>query len=497
MIPTYMNYVLLKRIPAVMLAAVAPAMAGSEPKPAECLRDSLPAAWTAAPAADVAPSEKDSTAALPWTLEGAQFTQTLPADDAWWKGFDDPVLTSLIEKGEKNSFNLAAAMRRMELARLQWESAKAAYFPQLGLNAGWSRERTSGDLSPMGQSMTTGAFSLGLSFNWEIDVFGRIAAERKQGKAQYQASQAEYAAAMVSLAASIARAYSNLRMVQAEIGVAREQIASQQKILAMTETRHEVGLVSKLDVAQARGVVYSTQATLPSLEALEQSAIASIATLVGCYPADIADMLSAPRPQPNPFRIVQAGVPLDLLRRRPDIVAAERSLAAYTAAAGVAKKDFLPVLSLSASVGTEAHNIKDLFTSRSFTYTIAPQLSWTIFDGLARNYKVAEAKQLLLEGIDNYNQTVTSAVNETQDAINTYMASLRNIELTAKVVEQYRETYDLSVDRYKNGLTPFSDVVTSQISLLQYLNSLVQARASALNSLISIYQALGGNPMQM
>ena len=120
-----------------------------------------------------------------------------------------------------------------------------------------------------------------------------------------------------------------------------------------------------------------------------------------------------------------------------------------------------------------------------------------MFDGLARRYRVAEAKEQLMAGIDNYNLTVTTAVNETQNAINTYMASLRNIELTRKVVDQYRETYDLSVDRYKNGLTPFSDVMTAQINLLQYLNSLVQARATALNSLISIYQAVGGAPEKL
>lgn len=428
-----------------------------------------------------------------WILE-RQFTRNLPSRDDWWKGFDDPVLNSLMEKGEKNSFDLAAAMKRMEIARIQWESAKAAYFPTLGISAGWNKQRTSGDTSPLGSSMTVDFLSLGLNFNWEIDVFGRVAANRKEGKAEYEASKADYDAAMVSLCASIAKAYSNLRMVQAEIEVAIGQIHSQEQIVAMTTTRHDVGLVSKLDVSQAESVLYSTQATLPSLEALEKSAIASIATLVGCYPDEIRPMLETTAPQPNPFRMIDAGVPLDLLRRRPDIVAAEYRLAASAAAVGVAKKDFLPILSLTGSIATESHRPEDLFTKKSLSYSIAPQLSWTVFDGLARNYKVASAKQQLLEGIDNYNQTVMTAVTETQDAIDTYSASLRQIEMTRKVVEKYKETYDLSVDRYKNGLTPFSDVVTAQLNVLQYMNSLVQTRANALNSLIEIYEALGGSP---
>lgn len=447
-------------------------LSASTPDPAKWLSDSLPGGWST----------------------DRQFTQTLPSDDSWWKEFNDTILTRLIETGERNSFDLSQTMRRMEISRLQWESAKSAYFPTIGATAGWSKQRASGATVPNGVASTTDFMSLGLDLNWEIDVFGRVAANRKAGKATYEASKADYEAAMVSLAANIAKAYTNLRMVQAEIEVTISQVRSQEEIVRMTTTRHEVGLVSKLDVSQAQVVLYSTQASLPSLEALEKSAIASIATLIGCYPAEITPMLEQTAPIPNPFRMVQAGVPADLLRRRPDLVAAEWQISALAAEVGVAKKDFLPVLSLTGSIGTSAHRGKDLFTKKSFTYSIAPQLSWTIFEGLARNYKVAEAKQQLLAGIDSYNQTVMTAVTEAQDAMDTYMATLRQIEMTRKVVEQCRDTYELSVDRYKNGLTAFSDVVTAQINLLQYTNSLVEARGNALSSLIDIYKALGGAP---
>lgn len=429
-----------------------------------------------------------------WELD-RQFGQTLPSSDDWWKTFDDPVLDRLIAMGEKNSYDLSMALRRMQLARIQWESAKANYFPTLGLAAGWTANRTSGDMTGLsGDPVKSEVFSLGLNFSWEIDIFGRVAATRKQGKAQYQASEAEYTGAMISLCANIAKAYVQLRMVQSEILVAQSQIQSQEQIAYMTQTRHEVGLVSKLDVAQANGVLFSTQSTLPSLEALEKSAIASIAMLVGVYPSEIEEDLMKVQPFPNPYRIIDAGVPMDLLRRRPDIVEAEKELAGYAAAIGIAKKDFLPTLSLTGSIGTEAHKFNDLFRDRSFTYSVAPQLSWTIFDGLARNYRVAEAKEQMLAGIDNYNMTVQNAVIETQDAMNTYSASLRQIALLQKVVEQYTETYKLSVDRYRDGLTPFSDVMNAQLSLLQYHNSLVSAKASAFDSLIEIYEALGGKP---
>ena len=462
-----------KAICGVMLFAGAAFNASAQSAPDTFSPDSLPAAWS---------------------YESPLFT-SLPSDDRWWTGFDDPILSSLIALGENNSLDLSATLHRIEAARRNWQLASSAYFPTIGLSAGWTKNRSAGDLSiPAGRSMTTDYFSLGLSFSWEIDVFGRVREQAKLGKADFNATRAEYEAAMVSLAANIAKAYVNLRLAQECIEVAKRQIASQEKIKAITEARFETGLASKLDVAQSLTVLYSTQASLPALENEARSAINSLALLIGVTPAEIEPELKTPGFLPNPFRTVNIGVPADLLRRRPDIRRAEYELAGFAAQAGIAKKDFLPTLSLQGSIGTSAHNAKDLFTKESFTYSIAPSLSWTVFEGMARNRRAAMAKENMLAGIDSYNLAVLTAVTETETALSGYEANLRRIALVQKVCKESEESFTLAVDRYKRGLSAFTDVMNAQISMLDNETSLLQTRAAALNSLISVYAAVAGSP---
>lgn len=458
-----------------LIAAVmaVPALAGGAVTPAASpLQDSIPSAWS---------------------YESPQLI-TSPSDDRWWEEFDDPVLTDLIRRGGRQSLDLRQAYRRIEIARQNILETKAGYFPTLGMSAGWTRERSSGDMMPHGASTTMSYFSLGLNFSWEIDVFGRVRQQVKSGNAALGATKADYDAAMISLTSNIATAYINFRLAQGRAELARAQIESQRKIEAITEARFETGLASKLDVTQARTVLYSTQATLPEIENAERSALRGIALLIGCYPDSLAHLLKTAPELPNPFRMVKVGVPADLLRRRPDVAAAEYELAGYAAQAGIAKKDFLPVLSLDGAVGTSARNIGDLFADKSFSYSIAPSLSWTIFEGLARSRRVAAAKEQMLIGIDNYNQTVLSAYIETENALGEYEAYLKEISLIQSVCNTSDESFSLAVDRYKRGLSGFYDVMNSQLSVLQYRNSLLQAKAAALVALIKVYAAVAGSP---
>ncbi len=209
-------------------------------------------------------------------------------------------------------------------------------------------------------------------------------------------------------------------------------------------------------------------------------------------PGTLHPLLATPAPLPESDYSIAMGKPADLLRRRPDIVEAETEVARCAALLGVARKDFLPTLSLSGSIGTSAHNIKDLFTGDSFNYEIAPTLSWTIFDGLARNYKTAEARLQMESAIDSYNLAVLTAVQEVDTYTNQYAASLKTVDLDREVVDQCKRALDLSIDLYKQGLNPFSDVADAQMSYLANVNDLLTAKAKALTTAVSIYEALGG-----
>ncbi len=427
-----------------------------------------------------------------WNYESV-YSQKLPTDDDWWKTFEDPTLDSLINMAEKGNYNLAAALSRIEMAKKTLDAAKAAYFPTVNLSAGWAKGQSSGASGPVvAKSDPYDYFSLGASMQWEIDVFGKITQNVKANKAAYNATKAEYDGVMVSLAANVAKAYINLRTYQNELIVANRHLEEQEKVLKIVEARFKAGIGSMLEVAQSRTVVASTRASIPPLYAMIESSINSLALLTANYPEDVYDWLSVPKEMPKVEYGANLGVPADLLRRRPDIIQAEYQLAEYAAQVGMAKKDFLPTLSLTGSIGTQAHNAKNLFGDHSMYWEVNPTLSWTLFDGLARNYKTAEAKAALEAAVDSYNYTVMNAVIEVSNATTTFKSTMKTIELTDDVIEQSKQSLDLSVELYKKGLSPFSNVVDAQISYLTNQDSKITAQGKALTAVVNLYEALGG-----
>lgn len=427
-----------------------------------------------------------------WSYQSA-YSQKLPTDDDWWKTFGDATLDSLINMAERENYNLAAALQRIEMAKKTLDVAKAAYFPTVNLSAGWSKGQSSGASGPVvAKSSPYDYFSLGASMQWEVDLFGRISQNVKANKAAYNATKAEYDGTMVSLAANVAKAYINLRTYQNEMQVAQSHLAEQEKVLAIVEARFKAGIGSMLEVSQSRTVVSSTRASIPPLEAMIESSINSLALLTARYPDDITAWLSAPAPMPDVVYGANLGVPADLLRRRPDIVQAEYQLAQYAAQVGIAKKDFLPTLAINGSIGTQAHNAKNLFGEHSMYWEVSPTLSWTLFDGLARNYRTAEAKAQLEAAIDSYNYTVMNAVIEVYNATTTFKSTMKTITLTDDVIEQSKKSLDLAVELYKKGLSPFNNVVDAQISYLTNQDSQITARGKALTAVVNLYEALGG-----
>lgn len=427
-----------------------------------------------------------------WQMQ-QQYFQTLPTQDAWWSSFNDPVLTELIHMAVENNYNIASALKRIQMASKEIGMAKANYYPTISLNAGWTKDQESGKLYDYdSERIRSSYFSLGASMSWEIDVFGRVYSNVKEKKAAYNVARADYDAVMVSLCASVATAYMQLRTYEEEIAVALQHIESQKEVCKITEARFNADLGNMLDVTQARVVLYETEATLPTLEANVRTMKNSLALLVGRYPGEIDSLLGSATGMPVYKQTVDIGVPAELLRRRPDIVESEMELAEYAAAVGVAKKDFLPTLSLTGSISTAAHNGKDLFGKQSLEYSIAPQLSWTLFEGLSRNYALAESKLQLESAIDQYNLTVMTAVEEVDNALVNYSSLLNAIELQTRVVAESKKSMELSFELYRSGLTMFTNVVDGQISWLTNQNTLTEMQGEALAALVTIYKSLGG-----
>ena len=414
----------------------------------------------------------------------SDFSQTLPNEDNWWSNFNDKCLDSLINIAITNNYNLQIAMKRIALAKSAIKIAQSGYYPNISMNASWTKERSSGT--------TDDYFDLGLNFNWQIDLFGQITSQAKVKKALWQASKSQYNGVMITLCANVATAYINLRTSQTQYIVANTHLKSQKQILEMTETRYKSGLASMLDVSQAKTVYLSTLASIKPLTSSIETQLNSIAILLGVYPNELPQGVNMFTELPEIYALVPVGIPADLLRRRPDIKEAEYTVASYAAAIGIAKKDFLPTLSLNGGIGFKSAKIGELFDKNSFNYSVSPTLTWTIFDGLSRKYQLIEVKEEYMIGIDNYNNTVMTALKEVQNAMISYKYNLQESNELELVTAEALNSLKLSVDLYKRGLSDFTNVLTSQQSYLQYNNSLITTKGKTLLSLIIIYQALGG-----
>ena len=417
--------------------------------------------------------------------------QIPPVDDQWWKAFNDPMLDSLITVASTRNYSVLSAIDRMDMAKANLRIERGNFFPAVSLNGGWTRQQSSGNVSDLPQSIS-GAYSASLNASWELDVFGSIRQRVKARRENFAASKEEYTSVMISLCAQLASAYINLRELQQELSVVANNCNTQAAVLSITETRYKTGLVSKLDVAQAKSVYYSTKASIPQLEAGINQYITALAILLGTYPQYVRPVLERAGKLPDYMEPVGMGIPADLLLRRPDIRQAGRQVNAQAALLGASKSDWLPQVFLKGSVGYSSRDMKDIAKRGSMTFEIAPSISWTLFSGTKLVSSTRLARAQLDESIHQFNQTVLTAVQETDNAMNSYRNSIQQIVALREVCNQGEATLKLSLDLYKQGLSPFQNVLDALRSLLSYENQLVQARGGSLLNLISLYRALGG-----
>ena len=427
-----------------------------------------------------------------WQEKDILFQQVLPVDDQWWEVFEDATLDSLISLAMEQNPSVLMAINRIDQAKAQWRISQSDFYPSLTFDGGWNRQQTSGNLGTGSPQAWTGYYSASVQMSWQLDVFGVIRQKAKAQKELYAASKEEYYATMVSLCAEVASAYFNLREMQQEVDVLRRNAVSQEAVVKITESRYKTGLVSKLDVAQAKSVYYSTLASIPIAEANVIQYLNTLAVLLGLYPQEVTDALSITQPLPDYMEPVGVGVPGELLLRRPDVRGAERQVNAQAALLGASKRDWLPEFFLNGSFGYSSHDIKDMGKKGSMTWSIAPSMTWNIFSGGRTLQEERLQRAQLDESINQFNQTVLTAMQEVDNAMSAYKNSIKQILACREMLYQGKEAFDLSLDLYKQGLTPFQNVLDAQRSLLTYENTLVKAKGYSLVCLVQLYQALGG-----
>ena len=328
--------------------------------------------------------------------------------------------------------------------------------------------------------------------NWEIDVFGSIRKSVKAQKEYYLASQEDYRSVMVSLAAEIATAYIQLRTYQQQLEVARHNLQSQEEILQLNEAKLKAGLTSRLTVAQARGLWLQTKATLPAIESSVYEQANLLLVLSGEYSDSLRQELLHPKSLPPSKGFLIDGIPADLIRRRPDVRAAERQMDALAAAAGASRADWWPKFYLTGAFGYGNEYFEHFFKKENMTWQISPSVKWTIFSGrqIAENIRMARLQ--LDEGINTYNQTILTALQEVANTIYIYNKSLQQLQADRQALEQIQLTLEYAMDLYQKGLSDYQSVLDSQRNVLTYENQLVTAHSTTLLYLIQLYKALGG-----
>lgn len=414
---------------------------------------------------------------------------------AWWKQFHDPKLDDLVQRAVAGNTDVAEAVARVRAARALRSGSVAGFFPKLDTSAEYSRLQISGATGSqpvLASSREFDNYSVGFDSTWEIDVFGGQRRSLEKTSAELEAAGADLHAALVSVLGEVARNYMEMRSLQARVAIAEQNAASQLQTLDLVRWRFDAGLAGALDVEQASYNRDETRSRVPALAIQLAAARHRLAVLLGLEAGALDAELAAAAPLPAVPASVSVGIPAELLRRRPDVVAAEERLAAATAAIGVATADLYPKLSLSGSFSVSASDIANLDAVAAHGFNVGPTLRWNLFDaGRLRsivNVRSAEAEAALAA----WQTTVLTAGEEVENALVAFVRERERRDRLADAREAARRALDLARLQYENGLVDFQRVLEGQRSVFVFEESLAASEASVRTNVVALYKALGG-----
>ena len=414
-----------------------------------------------------------------------------PALAAWWTVFRDPVLDGLIEHAYLQNLDLKAAGTRILQSRAQKNVITGQLYPQTqqGLGA-FAHLQLSRNLNiPLPGIINV--WPMGAYAAWEPDFWGRYRRAIESAGADLDAQADGYHDALVLLLAETAESYVQIRVFQQRLRLARRNVELQRGALELAETKFREGAADELDAQQARSILSATEAQIPALQTGLRQANNRLCLLLGIPPRDLIPTLGE-QPIPTVPVTIAAGVPAELLRRRPDIRQAERAVAAQSAQIGVAESDLYPRFSLFGFLGYTADDFKSLFAMKSFTGLIIPNFQWQIlnYGRVRNNIRVQEAR--FQEKILRYQQTVLRAGGETEDALVAFFKTQEQAGHLAEGVRAAERSADLVLIQYREGSVDFNRVYNVQSVLVTQQDQLAEAQGNICLQMIKAYQALGG-----
>jgi len=404
----------------------------------------------------------------------------------WWRAFGDPALDALVARALAHNGDLRTALSRLQEYQARIRVARSAQEPSLSVNAGPTRARV---ISPFGTPAESTTITGNVQAAYELDPFGRLEAATRAARFDYAAQQAALEAVALSVAANTASGYLNLRGLDAQLALARATLQTRQQSLDLARRQFEVGYSSRLELSQAEAEYRNTAATVPQLERAITQQENALNLLLGASPGQVARGAELIALQPPP---IAPGLPSELLRRRPDIAQAERSVAAADASLAAARDQMLPSLRLTASVGAYAHNLSDLLGNPIGLWSVGGSVLAPIFDAGRLRAQAEISASLRDRAVFAYESVVRNAFAETENAL----AGVGRLREQLEQAEARRvataEALRIAHNRYRNGYSSYLEELDAQRNAFSAENNVLQLRASWLAAHVDLYRALGG-----
>lgn len=424
-------------------------------------------------------------------LEPATYAGT-GAVAGFWQTFHDATLEKLVADALTANYDLRIAQSRVQEARALRRDATFDLAPSVTAGGGYTKTRTSNVSTLPGAPRESELYDAGFDAFWELDFFGGVRRGVEASNAQYGVVEAARRDTLVSVSAEVTRTYFELRGLQQQLDVARRNVANQRQTRQFAQARLDAGSGTELDTSRAQAQLSATLGSIAPLEAAVARAIHRLSVLVGREPAALREQLTPPQNLPPLPGIVPVGDPAGLLRRRPDIRIAERELAGATARVGVAVADLFPRVTFTGNAGYIAASSGGLGDGGSDAYTLAPGISWAIFDLGHVQARIGAASARKDGALLRYEQTVLQALEETENSLVTHARARDRLVHDEDALRASTTAADLARVRYENGASDFLQVLDAERTLLESEDRLARSRTEAATSLIAVYKSLGG-----
>jgi len=426
-------------------------------------------------------------------------TAQAPALDAWWTGFDDPMLVTIVQRALAQNLDLSAALARVQQARAAAAGAGADLLPTLDVNGGASWSHAS--LQSPSAIVAKGSpafnrdgheYTLGPAASWEIDLFGGLRRGAAAATAEAQAAEADGVGTRITVAADAADAYLQIRGYQSRLAVALDQVGTDERLLGLVKERYAAGAATGREIAQAEALLRAARASVPLLRIALERQLNRLDVLMGVQPGVYAQELGARADIPSVPAIPGDQTPVDVLRRRPDVIAAERRLKASNERIGAAISDYYPKVSLSGALGYDTVNGSRLFKKDAFGAVGGVGVRWRLFDFGKVDAEVKIAKGGNAEALALYRQSVLRASEDVENALVGFTQSQVRVDEVRGQVEALTKARDLSQHAYVAGEIPLTDVLDADRELLAARDAFSAERADAARAAVAVYRAFGG-----